>query len=91
MDHVSRGKGLGLIASIQISLSMLPLCSEVRRVYVYECKINGLRTSSKDVSCCVLRSQHSLTLRPLQLSSTQAHAVISQKAQGSKVTPLLVF
>lgn len=56
--YISRGRGLGLPASIQISVWMWPLCSEVRRVYVCACKINGLRTASKDVRCCVLSSQH---------------------------------
>lgn len=60
LDYVSRRKGLGLLASIQISVWMWPLCSEVRRVYVYVRKINGPRTASKDVSCRALRSQHPL-------------------------------
>lgn len=44
------GKGLGHLASIQISVWMWPLCSEVKGFYVYVCKINGAKIVSKDVS-----------------------------------------
>lgn len=65
---------------------MWPLCSEVRRVYVYTCKTNGPWTTSKD--------QLPSAEEPASLEenvSPQAHAVIPHKAQGSKFTPLLAY
>lgn len=65
---------------------MWPLCSEVRRVYVYACKTNRPWTASK--------GQLPSAEEPASLEENgcpHAHAVIPHKAQGSKFTHLLTF